>query len=319
MPCGADSRDGPSRVAALVRKSACVCRTRGHLASSLPSTAVPRTIALSLRVPDPLREPLVAELSDLGFDAFEDTDDALVAYAPASAWDAVGRETVERLLRASGLDASAMTEETLADQNWNATWEASIRPIEVGPFLVAPTWADVPETGRTVLRIDPKMAFGTGYHETTRLALRLLADRVPEGARVLDVGTGTGILAIAALLRGADRAVGVDIDPWSVTNGLENAALNGVERRFDVREGSLEAVPETGFTFGLANIIRSILEPLLPEIVARLAPGAPLLVGGLLASERDRFVEALAAEGYRPAVEATENEWWSAVCTPVGA
>lgn len=288
--------------------------TIGHLASSQPWSVLSRTIVLTLRIPDALREPLIADLADLGFDAFEDTDDALRAYIQASAWDAVGREAVGRWVRAAGLASSAVTEEVIEDQNWNAAWEASIQPIEVGPFIVAPTWAKVPEGGRTLLRIDPKMAFGTGYHETTRLALKLLADRIPDGARVLDVGTGTGILAIAALLRGASSAVGVDVDPWSVTNGRENAVLNGVADRFDVREGSVEAVQETGFSFGIANIIRSILQPLLPEIVARLAPEAPLLVGGLLQTERDGFVAELATVGYHPVVEATENEWWSAVC-----
>ena len=290
----------------------------GTLGISFLTPSVPKTIVLALRIPETLREPLIADLADLGFDAFEETDDALRAYIPAPAWDAVGRETVDRWVRAAGLATEdVVTEEVIEDQNWNETWEASIQPIEVGPFIVAPTWAEVPEGGRTVLRIDPKMAFGTGYHETTRLALNLLADHVPEGARVLDVGTGTGILAIATLLRGASSAVGVDIDPWSVTNGQENAALNGVSDRFEVREGSVEAVPETGFTFGIANIIRSILQPLVPEIVARLAPEAPLLVGGLLQTERDGFVAALAEAGYAPVSEATENEWWSAVCTRV--
>ena len=279
------------------------------------STSLPKTIALTLSVPDALREPLIAELADLGFDAFEEADEALRAYIPASGWDAVSREAVDRWVRAAGLTSEEIvSEEVIEDQNWNETWEKSIQPIEVGPFIVAPTWADVPSGGRTVLRVDPKMAFGTGYHETTRLALKLLADRIPEGARVLDVGTGTGILAIAALLRGANSAVGVDIDPWSVTNGRENAALNGVADQFEVREGSVEAVPETGFTFGIANIIRSILQPLLPEIAARLASEAPFIVGGLLQAERDGFVRALAEVGYAPVEEATENEWWSAVC-----
>lgn len=274
---------------------------------------MPQTVTLTFNLPDPYREPLIAELADLGFDAFEETDHTLVAYAPATVWDAVGREAVDRWVRSIGLAPSVVTEALLEEKNWNATWEASIQPIEIGPFIVAPTWAELPEGGRTVLRIDPKMAFGTGYHETTRLALKLMADLDLEGARVLDVGTGTGILAIASLLRGARSAVGVDIDPWSVVNGQENAALNGVADRFEVREGSLETVPETGFTFGVANIIRSLLEPLLPDVASRLAPEAPLLVGGLLLTERERFIDALARINYHPVAEATENEWWSAV------
>ena len=188
-------------------------------------------------------------------------------------------------------------------------------PIDVGPFVVAPTWAELgpgvaPEA---VLRIDPKMAFGTGYHETTRIVLRLLADAVPEGARVLDVGTGTGVLAIAALRLGATSALGVDVDPWSVTNGQENASLNGVADRFEVREGSVEVVPEGGFGLVVANIIRSILEPMLPALVAKAAPGAPVVLSGLLREERDRVVDVMADLGCTLRTEETENEWWGAV------
>ncbi|WP_420454754.1 50S ribosomal protein L11 methyltransferase [Rubrivirga sp.] len=276
---------------------------------------MPDTLRLTLSIDDDAREPLVADLSDLGFDAFEETADGVVAYAPAPRWDGTTREAVAGLLRQRGLDARAMTEEIVPDQDWNAQWEASLQPIEAGPFVVAPSWTEVPPdlAGATVLRIDPKMAFGTGYHETTRIVLRLLADVVPAGGRVLDVGTGTGVLAIAALRLGAASAVGVDVDPWSVTNGRDNAALNGVEDALDVREGSIEAVPEDGFDLVVSNIIRSILEPLLPLLVAKARPEAPVVLSGLLATERERVVGVMAGLGYGLREEASENEWWGGV------
>ena len=280
---------------------------------------MPDTLRLTLAVPDDgAREPLVADLADLGFDAFEETPDALVAYAPAPRWDGPAREAVGALLRQRGLTAAALAEEVVADRDWNAQWEASLQPVEAGPFVVAPSWTDVPPgvAPSAVLRIDPKMAFGTGYHETTRICLRLLAGAVPDGARVLDVGTGTGVLAIGALRLGAASAVGVDVDPWSVTNGRDNAALNGVAGQLDVREGSLEVVPETGFDLVVANIISSILEPMLPILAEKAAPSASLVLSGLLATERERVVGTMAGLGYALAAEEHENEWWGGLWRP---
>lgn len=277
---------------------------------------MPDTLRLTLAVPDDgAREPLLADLADLGFDAFEEHDDALVAYAPAPRWDGLTREAVAGLLRQRGLDADALDEEIVADRDWNAQWEASLQPIEAGPFVVAPSWTEVPPdlAAATVLRIDPKMAFGTGYHETTRIVLRLLSGVVPEGGRVLDVGTGTGVLAIAALCLGARSALGVDVDPWSVANGEENAALNGVAEAFEVREGSLEVVPESGFDLVVSNIIRSILEPMLPLLAEKATAQAPVVLSGLLTTERDHVVGVMAGLGYALRAEAAENEWWGGV------
>lgn len=273
---------------------------------------MPDTIRLSLAAPDDVREPLVAALADLGFDAFEDTPDALVAYAPAPRWDGPTTEAVHGLADAFGLAAGAVAAETIADQDWNATWEASLQPVTAGPFVVAPTWTDVPDSEAVVLRIDPKMAFGTGYHETTRICLRLLAGAIQPDDAVLDVGTGTGVLAIAALRLGAASAVGVDVDPWSVTNGRENADRNGVGERFEVREGSVEVVPEVGFDVVVCNVIRSIMEPMLADLL-RLSAGGTLVLSGLLTTERDRVVERLAEAGRVLGEEAAENEWWGGV------
>ena len=275
------------------------------------------TIRLTLAAPPGDRELLVADLSEWGFDAFEETSDGLVAYAPAARWDATTREAVDRLLGGAG-----WTEEVVEDQDWNATWEASLQPVAAGPFVIAPSWTDAeagpggPHAGRTVLRSDPKMAFGTGYHESTRLVLRLLPDVVAPGTRVLDVGTGTGVLAIAALALGASSALGVDIDPWSVTNGTENAALNGVADRFEVREGSLNVVPESGFDVVLANIIRSVLVPMLPDLATKTAPGGAVVLAGLLTAERDGVLDAARGAGLELGAEQSENEWWACALRP---
>ena len=269
---------------------------------------MPDTLRLAVPVLPDLREALVARLAAAGFEAFEEPPGALVAYAPVGTVD---RDAVAHALDAAGTRGAAET--TIPDQNWNAAWEATIQPTRVGPFVVAPTWAVLPPdlAALAVLRIDPKMAFGTGYHESTRLALGLLAPRVTAGGRVLDVGAGTGVLALAALTTGAASAVGVDIDPWSVENARENAVLNGVADRFENRLGSIEEVPETGFDLVLANILRVILVPMMPDLAARMAPRGTLVLAGILRTERDTMLAAAAESDLALATEATENEWWA--------
>ncbi|MEM0961174.1 MAG: 50S ribosomal protein L11 methyltransferase [Bacteroidota bacterium] len=276
---------------------------------------MPDTLRLTLPAPEPSQELLIADLADLGFGAFEADSSVLVAYMPAPSWTPDIERAARTSVRQRGIDPGGIRVETVPDRDWNAEWEATLQPIEVGPFVIAPSWTEVPPdlANRRILHIDPKMAFGTGHHETTRVCLRLLADVVPAGGRVLDVGTGTGVLALAALMLGADRAVGVDIDPWSVANGEENAARNGLADRFEVREGSLDVVPETGFDLVICNVIRSIMEPMLAGIIARAASGAPVVLSGLLTSERRAVTERLAASGRRLLKESSEGDWWGGV------
>ncbi len=135
------------------------------------------------------------------------------------------------------------SEEIVADQNWNEQWEETISAQTIGRFYVKPTWdnSTVPPD-KILLEIDPKMSFGTGYHETTRLMLRFLPDVLEEGDHVIDAGTGTGILSIAAIKLGAKSAFAFDIDEWSINNTLENIILNGVSKKITVREGSSEVI-----------------------------------------------------------------------------
>ena len=279
-----------------------------------------KTLELVLHVPDRYHEFLIAELVDLDFDSFEQGDERLAAYVPAARWNDVRRETVERWLRVHGLP-DTFEERIVRDENWNARWEETVRPLAVGRFLIKPTWADLPpeHADKLLLEIDPKMSFGTGYHESTRLVLRFLPGLVHGGERVLDAGTGTGVLAIAALKLGAASAVGFDIDPWAQTNATENALLNGVADRFEVREGSLDAVPEDGFDLVFANINRNALLELMPGFAAKLAQPAPakaggrLVLAGLLRTDREVMRDAVRAAGLAVYDEATENEWWSLI------
>ena len=272
------------------------------------------TIALKIHVADELQEFLIAELSDLDFEVFEQENGFLNAYIPAPRWTDVKRDHIEQWLRSHGLMVP-VEENEVTSQNWNKQWEETIQPLAIGPFLVKPTWAALPaeHADKILLEIDPKMSFGTGYHESTRLALRFLPDLVKKGDVVLDAGCGTGILAIAAIKLGAAQAIAFDVDPWAQANAVENLYLNNVTGAVAFRKGDVSVVPETHFDLILANINRSVLLDLLPAFATKLKPDGHLVLAGLLVENRNAMLDAAARHRLAFVREAEEGEWWSVV------
>lgn len=276
-------------------------------------------LKLTIRIPDEYHELLISELVELDFDGFEQLDNQLQAFITKSNFNDVNREYIEQLL--IGLPGDNYIEmEEIRDQNWNESWEQTIQPQEIGRFYVKPTWSrsSIPED-RILLEIDPKMAFGTGYHATTRLMLELLPELKPEGKTVLDVGTGTGILAIAAAKLGAPEILAFDIDAWSVTNAEENILINQVGDRVQIRSGSIESVPEDSrWDLILANINRNVILELLPTFVTHLSDGGHLLLSGLLAEDRKQILHladehSLKLEGERSLTEEPKQFEWIAL------
>lgn len=275
------------------------------------------TVELTLSVPLLEHDRFIGWLDDRAT-GFRQTDAALTAYVPADDWSAALRERLEARLRADGY-VDALSLRLVADRNWNAAWEASVTPVRVGPFLLCRSDLDVPakHDDATVLRIDPKRSFGSGHHASTRLTLRLLIDAVSPDDTVVDVGVGTGVLAIAACHLGARRVLGVDTEPVAVTNARKNAAQNGVVGRVTVREGSVEAVPADAAADVLAaNITLDTILDLLPALRTRLAADGDLLLSGLLTSQRGRMLEGLAEHDLVTEQEATEDGWWAVRCRP---
>jgi len=241
-------------------------------------------IELRISIKDDFQELLIAELFDQDFEGFEQDDDLLIATIPSNRFDDSKREEIERILMALGTDSSILSEKVIGPQNWNEEWEQTIQPQTIGKFYVHPTWKsfDGDLDDKIDLMIDPKMAFGTGYHATTRVMLEWLPEVVNKGDKILDAGTGTGILAIAALKLGAKSAFGFDIDEWSETNAKENILLNEVEN-FQVKLGSTEVIPAGDkYDLILANINRNALIDLLPELTEKLSENGKILLSGLL-------------------------------------
>lgn len=201
---------------------------------------------------------------------------------------------------------------TVEEQNWNSEFEKSLEPVRITDELViTQSWNPVEERdGEMVIVIDPKMSFGTGHHESTRLIARLMMRADLSGKSVLDAGTGTGSLAIIAAKRGAGTIVAFDNNEWAVENTLENLELNGASDRVETILGELEDIEATGFDVILANLHRNLIIRLLPGFVAKLAgPDSCLFTSGVLIEDYDSLLDAAREHGLVPVDEERENEW----------
>ena len=204
----------------------------------------------------------------------------------------------------------------IEDRDWAAEWKANLEPIRLEPGLwIVPTFKPAPPqaAGEPQLLLDPGMAFGTGRHATTTMALEFLAREVRAGrASVLDLGAGTGILAMAAARFGATRILGVEIDPLALKAAAENLKLNGLEGRVRLMQGVSdpnETLPEPPFDLIVANIFAEALAKLLPFMDRRLAPGGRMVFAGILEDRLPALAEAMSARGFAVIEQKQEGEW----------
>jgi ribosomal protein L11 methyltransferase len=261
-------------------------------------------------------------LSELGCLGTEErgsgADLRVVAWLPAAS-DASRVATllqqVAALLREAGLGGDVLGAGSVEDPGWVEQFNASLKPVHVGKRLtILPRPGEAPE-GRVALVIEPGRAFGTGHHESTRLALEHLEEILRPGASVLDVGTGSGVLALAAVRLGAARAVGIDVDPEAVEVATENVAGQPEEARIELFTCDDPALVPGTFDVVLANIQADVLHPMLPALRGRIAPGGRLILSGLLLGDREPMDRALAACGLRAAWK-QDGEWASACAAP---
>lgn len=267
-------------------------------------------VKLVIEIDDDYQESLISEMMDMDFDAFEQQENRIITYITKENFNVVHRERIEQLLTGYPGDSYIVSEEVVADQNWNEQWEQTIQAQSIGRFFVKPTWSrESTPRGMIELEIDPKMAFGTGYHETTRLMLHFLPDVVEKGMQVLDAGTGTGILAIAAVKLGAAHVFAFDIDEWSITNTKENILLNGVADSVTVKKGSSETVPtDKKMDLVLVNIERNTILELLPDLTRVLKKEGILLISGLLQKDKAPVKDRL-HEHFKLLEAREEGEW----------
>lgn len=219
----------------------------------------------------------------------------------------------------------------LKEEDWSQAWKQHYQPIPIGErLIVVPAWLESPDPQRVSIRMDPGMAFGTGTHPTTQLCLEFIEaspKALPGGLEdVIDVGCGSGILAVAALRLGARRAVGVDIDAEAVTAARQNAALNGVAERLEVGAGSVNEILSGGYsirqsTLVLANILAPVIIRLLGEGLGHLvSPGGWLVLSGILQEQAGEVQAALKGAGLRLLERRQIGDWvaLAAARPPVG-
>lgn len=224
-------------------------------------------------------------------------------------------ESTERALwhlQAFGLGRVGPIEvRTVDDVEWADAWREQYVAQRIGRVVIVPSWAEEPiAPGEVAVVLDPGMAFGTGLHPTTRGCLELLQELTPMPAAVLDVGCGSGILALAALRLGAERAVAVDTDENAVRATTENADRNGLADRVVVARGTLGEATEA-YGLVLANLVAAVLVELAPRLAAHLKRDGTLVAGGIIAPRAGEVVEALAAAGLAVRERRDDGEWVS--------
>ena len=219
-----------------------------------------------------------------------------------------------KLMKVTDIVSSRWIEE----KDWAESWKQYWHPTPITDTLtIRPSWEDYTpkRPDERVITLDPGCAFGTGAHETTRLMLLLLDDVAKEKdfsqLAVLDVGTGSGILAIDAAMRGSLDVRGIDVDPLAVTASQENAALNNVADRITFSDTPIEDLCQTQVDLMLANIIAPVILKLLPEMLLRLAPGGTLLASGLIDTTVGQVEEALKAEGFSDIHRKQQGDWFA--------
>ena len=251
-------------------------------------------------------EPLIAFFSMLGFDSFQEKEESLEAYLPVSEWS---NELSGELAQLSERIPFTFTKTLLPDQNWNAVWESNFSPIIIDDFCIIRAAFHDPQPSITHdILISPKMAFGTGHHATTYMMMAAMKSISFDGAKVLDYGCGTGILAILAEKLGAENIIGVDIEAPAYQNTIENIALNSCENITAI-EGILDNVEEGEFDIVLANINRNVILDSLRPLYEKLVANGILLASGILLKDQNLIIEQAVNNGFKLAQSWTRGDW----------
>jgi len=254
--------------------------------------------------PQPGSEVLIAMISDLGFESFDTTETGFIAYMKEEGTEPdLSEFQFEEFIFSYSI-------EKIPDTNWNAEWEKNFEPVFVDDLLCirAPFHEKNDKVSKEIV-IMPKMSFGTGHHQTTRLMCRQMFSTDLQDKRVLDMGCGTGILAILAKMLGAAQVTGIDIDEWSVENSKENCATNGFPEII-LKKGDVDLLEnEKPFDVILANINKNILKAQIPSYSKIMKGGATLFLSGFFTTDLEELTKVAASNGFKFLSSFHENEW----------
>jgi ribosomal protein L11 methyltransferase len=263
---------------------------------------------------DPFNADLLSGLLwELDIAGINEEEDCLKVFAgyenPLCADDII--QQLKKLQIENLLNSFTVRESVVEEKNWNEEWEKSLNVIKVSDkIVIKPSFKEYEKINdEIVITIDPKMSFGTGEHATTKLIVHLLEKYIEPGMKILDVGTGTGILSIISVRLGASKVIGFDIDEWCCENAQENTIINDVSGKAEIRMGEINVIPESDFDIILANIQKNILLDLLKDFSVKLNKGGFVLLSGLLEEDEEKILQKYTKEGFRHLETRQLDEW----------
>ncbi len=255
--------------------------------------------------PQPGSEIIMALIADDGFESFDNTENGFVAYIQEN--EALNVNIDD--LKFDDFKYEYRIEK-IAKTNWNEEWEKNFEPVKVDNLLlIRAPFHQSDKSVRQEIVIMPKMSFGTGHHQTTQLMCAAMFETDFKNKRVLDMGCGTGVLAILAIKLGATDVLAIDIDEWSVENSIENCATNGCEKII-IKKGDVDALKEEKpFDIILANINKNILKLQLPVYSDKLQPGSKLFLSGFFKTDVEELAAVAKLHKLNFKIENSKNEW----------
>ncbi len=262
---------------------------------------------------------ITGELWELKISGINEGEYELTVYCDETA--EINKSDIEKILSAltkeNLLKSFEITEELIEDKNWNEEWEKKVRVIEVtDKIVIKPSFKEYnKKENQIVITIDPKMSFGTGEHQTTQLMLELIEKYVEPGDKVLDIGSGTGVLAISAVKLGASYALGIDNDEWCLNNGIENVKSNMLEEKVEIRLAEMGQIEENDFNLIVANINKNILLEIADQIGTKIKKAGRLIISGLLLTDETQILNKYTSFGFQFVEKLTKDEWIALVFT----
>lgn len=269
-----------------------------------------RYVLLTLAIHDEDLDLVMGVLSGYPIMGVEQGMDEITVCVEQNDWQEAYAESIVEEIKALGLHVSVIKLGTEEDQNWNAEWEASIDPVVVNErIVIVPEWRADEYDMPLKLVITPKMSFGTGHHATTRMMCKLTEQYVQPGEKWIDVGTGTGVLAILAARLGASHVFAFDNNEWSIVNSHENIERNHVGDQITLQMSELQETPLPPCDGLAANLYRHLVIPYASAFIQAVKPGGIILVSGILKYDFDEVAAPFIERGCAVEASLAETEW----------